>query len=135
MKVSIQEYLRQYFIQEHGIDQADAALLILDPEFGVAIEPYFLAAVEEMVEFELPITKVSKQEVLANIHGFCDGWIGKYDDQRRLRIQEYLSSNFHPAANVLANSRMHTIETPTHIKILSFAFWGGIILLILWIFN
>lgn len=135
MKVSIQEYLRQYFIQEHGIEQADAALLILDPEFGAAIEPYFLEAVEEMVKFELPIKKVPTQKVVAKMHDFCDAWIEKYDDQRRLQIQEYLSQINHPAASLLTNYRPLINETPTHIKVLSFVFWGAIIGLVLWLIN
>jgi len=135
MKVSIQEYLRQYFIQKHGIEQADAALLILDPEFGAAIEPYFLEAIGEMMEFELPIKKVPTLEVVAKMHDFCDVWIEKYDDQRRLQIQEYLSRIKHPAATPLTNYRALINETPTHLKFISFAFWGGIILIILWLIN
>lgn len=132
MKVGIQEYLRQYFIQTHGIDQADAALLILDPEFGTAIEPLFLEAVGEMIEFELPIQN-TPNEIIAKMHNFCDSWIEKYDDQRRLKIQEYLRLIKHPAAGLLSNHRALMNETPIHIKIISFAFWGCIILFILWL--
>lgn len=135
MKVSIQEYLRQYFIQEHGIAQSDAVLLILDPEFGAAIEPYFLEVVGEMVEFELPIIKVPTQEVVAKLHDFCDVWIEKYDDQRRLQIQEYLSKINHPMGSAHTEYRTLIDETPTHLRFFSFALWGGIILLMLWWIN
>lgn len=133
MKVSIQEYLRQYFIKEHKLGQADAALLILDPEFGAAIEPYFLEAVEDMVEFELPIQNVPSHTEIAKMHDLCDEWIRKYDDRRRLHIQEYLKGINHPAADLLANDSPPLMGTPTYIKFLSFVFWGGIISLILWL--